>query len=160
MRIFLAGIMQGSFREMELHSQEYRTRLKEMLKKYVPDSAVYDPFEKHTGSVNYSDELGKKVFLGHNYLCREMDVILAFIPEASMGTAVEIWEGNQHGAVVVSVSPLKKNWAVKFLSHVIYATLEELEEDIHSGRFVERVAEIRQKIGPKSDFGQNFGVPH
>lgn len=160
MKIFLAGIMQGSFREMELHSQEYRTRLKEMLERYVPESEVYDPFAKHTDSVNYSDELGRKVFLGHNYLCREMDVILAFIPEASMGTAVEIWEGNQHGAAVISVTPLKKNWAVKFLSHFIYETLDELETDVRSGRFVELVKEIRQKIGPKSNFDQNPGDPH
>ncbi len=160
MRIFLAGIMQGSFREMELHSQDYRVRMKEMLEKYVPEAEVYDPFAKHTDSVNYSDELGRQVFLGHNYLCREMDAILAFIPEASMGTAVEIWEGNQHGAVVVSVTPLKKNWAVKFLSHLIYETLEELEKDIQAGRFVERVNEIRQKIGPKSEFDQKFRGPY
>jgi len=153
MRIFLAGIMQGSFHEMKLHSQEYRVRFRKLLEANVPGVEVYDPFEGHSDSIHYSTEVGKKVFLGHNYLCREMDVILAFVPEASMGTAIEMWEGNQHGAVVVTVSPLNLNWAVKFLSDRIYATTEELENDVRSGEF-QRFVEERRKIH------QNSALPH
>ncbi|MDO4628633.1 MAG: hypothetical protein Q4C70_05580 [Planctomycetia bacterium] len=144
MRIFLAGIMQGSFIEMKLHSQEYRTRLKELLECCIPDAEVYDPFANHQNSVNYTDEVGKRVFLGHNYLCREMDVILAFVPEASMGTAIEMWEGNQNGAVVVTVTPLQTNWAVKFLSHRLYDSIDALEMDVRSGEFAQFVTETRK----------------
>lgn len=143
MRIFLAGIMQGSYRDMRLHSQEYRTILKTFLESHIPDAEVYDPFESHQDSVNYSDDVGKKVFLGHNSLCGKMDVILAFVPEASMGTAIEIWEGWKHGAAVFIITPLVKNWAVKFLSHHLYASLEELEADVESGEFVHRVEAVR-----------------
>lgn len=144
MRIFLAGIMQGSFREMRLHSQEYRTILKTFLEEHLPGAEVFDPFENHQNSIHYSDEEGKKVFLGHNFLCREMDVILAFVPEASMGTAIEIWEGWLHGAAVFIITPLVQNWAVKFLSHHIYASIDELKQEVLDGQFLERVQQVQE----------------
>lgn len=153
MRVFLAGIMQGSFQDLTLHSQEYRTYFRDLLEANIPGVDVFDPFEGNSNSIHYTDEVGKKVFLTHNYLCREMDVILAFIPEASMGTAIEMWEGNQNGAVVVTVSPLSRNWAVKFLSDRIYSTAEELEKDVRSGEF-QRFVEERRKIR------QNSSYPH
>ena len=153
MRVFLAGIMQGSFHEEKLHSQEYRVYFRNLLEANIPGVDVFDPFEGHSDSIHYTDEVGKKVFLRHNSLCREMDVILAFVPEASMGTAIEMWEGNQNGAVVVTVSPLNRNWAVRFLSDRIYATPEELEKDVRSGEF-QRFVEERRKIH------QNSSHPH
>lgn len=145
MRVFLAGIMQGSYSDLKLHSQEYRAYFRDLLEANIPGVDVFDPFEGHSDSIHYTEEMGKKVFFGHNYLCREMDVILAFVPEASMGTAIEMWEGNQSGAVVVTVSPLNRNWAVRFLSDRIYATPEELEKDVRSGEF-QRFVEERRKI--------------
>ena len=153
MRVFLAGIMQGSLRDLKLHSQDYRAHFRELLEANIPGVDVFDPFEGHTDSIRYTEAVGKKVFFGHNYLCREMDVILAFVPEASMGTAIEMWEGNQSGAVVVTVSPLNRNWAVRFLSDRIYATPEELEKDVRSGEF-QRFVEERRKIH------QNSSHPH
>ena len=75
-------------------------------------------------------------------MCREVDMLLAFVPEASMGTAIEMWEAHQHGAAVITISPLKLNWAVRFLSHEIYPTLVEFEADLKSGRLERRVAEV------------------
>lgn len=135
MKFFLAGIMQGSKLGKGLHSQDYRTFLKQLLEANLDGAEVYDPFAEHHDSITYTDDVGKPVFLRHNYMCREMDVIVAFVPEASMGTAIEMWEGWQHGAVVIAVSPLTTNWAVRFLSHYIYPSLEALESDIRSGQF-------------------------
>ena len=67
-------------------------------------------------------------------MCREIDVLLAFVPEASMGTAIEMWEAHQHGAAVITISPLKHNWAVKFLSHALYADLPEFEAALRRRR--------------------------
>ncbi|MDO4574060.1 MAG: hypothetical protein Q4D98_02475 [Planctomycetia bacterium] len=133
MRIFLAGIMQGSRQSASLYPQDYRERLTKILNEHFPDVEVYDPFANHPTSLHYTDEEGKKVFLGHNALCGEMDVIIAFLPEASMGTAIEIWEGWKHGAVVVTVSPMTSNWVVRFLGTRNYETLEELEGAIRDG---------------------------
>ena len=39
------------------------------------------------------------MFERHNDMCREVDVVIAFVPEASMGTAIEMWEAYQHGGL-------------------------------------------------------------
>ena len=143
MRIFLAGIIQGSKRELEIHSQDYRQTLTDLLHQYIPEADVYDPFAENHDSVTYSDEKGRQVFFHHNALCREMDAIIAFVPEASMGTAIEIWEGWHHNVAIFIVTPLKTNWVVRFLSHRVYDSLEDLAADIRSGEFVRVVQQVR-----------------
>jgi len=145
MRIFLAGIMQGSLTEAAVHQQDYREHLKQLLEAHLPEAEIYDPRADHTNSIDYDDATGREVFLRHNLLCREVDVLLAFLPEASMGTAIEMWEAHQHGAAVVTISPMRHNWAVKFLSHALYATVEELEAALRSGELRRRVEAI---VGP------------
>ncbi len=142
MRFFLAGIMQGSHRGADLHDQDYRTHIKRLLEDHLPGADVYDPMADHAGSLSYDDEQGRRVFFHHSHMCREVDVVLAFVPEASMGTAVEMWEAYQSGRAVIVVSPMKHNWAVKFLSHEIYADVGELEQALVSGRLAERLREI------------------
>ena len=51
-----------------------------------------------------------------------------------MGTAIEMWEAYQHGAAVITISPLKHNWAVKFLSHAIYLDMATFEAALASTR--------------------------
>jgi hypothetical protein len=133
MRFFLAGIMQGSYAEALLHDQEYRTRIQHLLETHFPQAEVYDPRANHAESLGYDDVTGRSVFFRHNLMCREVDVLLAFVPEASMGTAIEMWEAYQHGAAVITVSPLKHNWAVKFLSHAVYTDMKELEAALERG---------------------------
>jgi len=145
MRFFLAGIMQGSHAEALLHDQEYRTRITRLLQAHFPQADVYDPRAEHAGSLGYDDPTGRSVFFHHNYRCREIDVLLAFVPEASMGTAIEMWEAHQHGAAVIAISPLKHNWAVKFLSHALYASLSEFEAALESGKVAQCIADVRNK---------------
>ena len=52
MRLFLAGIMQGSHLGQVLHRQGYRPRLKQLLADHLPDAEVYDPLADHQDSVN------------------------------------------------------------------------------------------------------------
>jgi hypothetical protein len=148
MRFFLAGIMQGSHRGAELHNQDYRGEIKRLLVEHFPQAEVYDPLADHANSLGYDESRGREVFWFHNRLCREVDVVLAFVPEASMGTAIEMWEAHEHGRTVVTVSPLVHNWAVKFLSHVLYADLEDLRGAIVSGQLagaIRNVDEQRRK---------------
>lgn len=142
MRFFLAGIMQGSHAEKAMHDQDYRERIAGLLRSSFPDAEIYDPRANHADSISYGDGDGRRVFFHHNRMCREVDVLVAFLPEASMGTAIEMWEAYQHGAAVITVSPMKHNWAVKFLSHEIYPGLEELEAALTSGRLAERIRQI------------------
>ena len=145
MRFFLAGIMQGSLREPVLHDQQYRDRLKTLLAEHFPHCEVYDPLADHQDSIDYDEDRGRRVFFDHNRMCGEVDVVLAFVPEASMGTAVEMWEAYRHGRVVITISPLEHNWAVRFLSHRLYPDVIALEKDLASGALARRIEEIRSQ---------------
>ncbi len=141
MRFFLAGIIQGSHAGPLVHDQDYRERITAMLREHFPAADVYDPRANHPESIDYDDTTGREVFFGHNAMCREVDVLVAFVPEASMGTAVEMWEAYQHGAAVVAISPMQHNWAVRFLSHVMYPDVEQFERALGNGELAKRIDE-------------------
>jgi hypothetical protein len=140
MRFFLAGIMQGSLRDAALHSQSYRAEVARLVAGAFPEAAIYDPLAEHATSLDYDDATGRAVFFHHNALCREVDVVVAFVPEASMGTAIEMWEAHRHGRVVIAISPLAHNWAIKFLSHAVYPDVATFATALADGT-VRRVIE-------------------
>jgi hypothetical protein len=143
MRFFLAGIMQGSLRELRLHDQDYRQHLAALIVTHFPEAHVYDPLVEHNESVSYDDEFGREVFFRHNRMCREaVDVLLAFVPEASMGTAIEMWEAYQNGRAVFAISPLTHNWAIKFCSHGVFPNLDAFTEAVVSGELRRRIGEV------------------
>lgn len=140
MNFFIAGIMQGSKIALELHSQDYRSRLKNSILRAFPNANVYDPFERNRDSISYAPTTGKRVFLRHNHMCgTEIDVLVAFVPEASMGTAIEMWEAWKNGAFVASISPLVENWAIKFLSDIVYPDADSFERSLQTGEFARLV---------------------
>jgi hypothetical protein len=142
MRFFIAGIMQGSYTAAKMHDQDYRPRITQLIQQHFPGAEIYDPLARHKGSLGYDKLTGREVFFKHNLMCRQVDVLLAFVPEASMGTAIEMWEAHQHGAAVVTISPLAHNWAVKFLSHVLYADVAEFQSALESGQLAQRIAAV------------------
>ena len=142
MRIFLAGIMQGSHRGAKLHEQDYRGRLKDLLAEHLPDTDVYDPLSDHADSLEYGEDRGREVFLKHNHMCRDVDVVIAFVPEASMGTAIEMWEAYQAGRAVITISPLAHNWAVKFLSHAVYPDFDAFVAALASGEIARTIRDV------------------
>ena len=144
-KFFLAGIIQGSIAGPAIHPQDYRKRLKAVLLKHVPGAEVYCPIEHHPDSLGYSEALGREVFFGHVEQAAESDCLVAFIPEASMGTAVEMWEANRRGTPVLTVSPLAENWAVKFLSTRVFADIDAFEEFIRSGELAKVLAKPKEK---------------
>jgi hypothetical protein len=138
-RIFLAGIMQGSHLGAVMHHQGYRGRLKELLSAAWPEAQVYDPLADHEQSLDYDEDRGRAVFLHHNRMCGETDLLIAFVPEATMGTAIEMWEAFRHGKQVVTISPLHHNWAVRYCSNLLYPDVESFEADLVSGQLCERL---------------------
>jgi len=73
----------------------------------------------------------------------EVDVLIAFVPEASMGTAIEMWEAWKNKAVVITISPLKVNWAVRFLSHAIYPDLLAFFAALDSGEITAMIDSVK-----------------
>jgi hypothetical protein len=139
--------MQGSHLGLALHGQDYRRRLKKLLSDHFPHAEIYDPLADHGESLAYGEDRGRQVFFYHNRMCAEVDVLVAYVPEASMGTAIEMWEAYRHGRAVVTISPLKHNWAVRFLSHELYADLDEFEQALADGRLALRLAELLAEPG-------------
>jgi hypothetical protein len=152
-QFFIAGIMQGSHREAVLHDQGYRSRVRSLLEFHFPDADIYDPVENHAQSLDYDDVKSREVFYQHNRLCRDVDVVIAFVPEASMGTAIEMWEAHEHGhGIVIAISPLSHNWAVRFCSHIIFLDVDAFETELSSGILETRIERLlnekRQGNGP------------
>ncbi|MGB2822010.1 MAG: hypothetical protein WBF17_13585, partial [Phycisphaerae bacterium] len=53
MNVFLAGIIQGSKVEAEIHSQDWRGPIRELLARHVPDAEVYCHYSEHPDSITY-----------------------------------------------------------------------------------------------------------
>lgn len=143
MRFFIAGIMQGSHLGEVLHHQGYRAQLKQLLSEHFPGADIYDPLADHQNSLEYDDQQGREVFLRHNAMCSEVDVVIAFVPEASMGTAIEMWEAYRHGQMVLTISPLAHNWVVRFCSHQVFTDLDAFMAALQQGELRQRISQWR-----------------
>ena len=136
MRVFIAGIMQGSRLDKDVEDQGYRERIATAIRARVPDADILDPWALHPDSPTYDFERGKQVYLSLNDAAAQADVLVAYVPQASMGTAIEIWQAYQAGARVYTISPLTENWVVKFLSDRVFATLDEFIQFVERDGFV------------------------
>jgi hypothetical protein len=116
--------------------------MKWLLGEYLPGAELYDPLADHGESISYDERTGREVFFGHNHMCREVDAVVAFVPEASMGTAIEMWEAYRSGRAVLTISPLIHNWTIKFCSHEVYPDLPSFEAALVSGRVRQRILEV------------------
>lgn len=134
MKVFLAGIIQGS-RLDGIHPQEYRDEIRAVLRRTLPDVEVFCPIEHHPASLDYPDEVAARVFFELLERAAQSDVLIAFVPEASMGTAVELWRARENNRVVLAVTPLTTNWAVKFLCDRLFPDAAALAEFIASEDF-------------------------
>jgi hypothetical protein len=133
MRIFLAGIMQGSHVAALVHDQTYRNTLGDLVRAHWPTAEVYDPFANHATSVGYDSRRAREVFLGHVEMCRVFDLLVAYVPEASMGTAIEMWEAHRHARKVVTITPLVHNWVVLLTSDAVYRDVDEFSHALRTG---------------------------
>jgi hypothetical protein len=136
MRVFIAGIMQGSRLDKDVEDQSYRERIASAIRARVPDVDILDPWALHPDSPTYDFERGKQVYLSLNDAAAQADVLVAYVPQASMGTAIEIWQAFQAGARVYTISPLTENWVVKFLSDRVFTTLDEFIQFVECDGFV------------------------
>jgi len=130
--IFLAGIIQGSLPN-EIEAQDYREPIMTVLKKIFPEATVYDPVANHSDSLNFDKEKASRVFF--DLMCRagDADLLVAYVPLASMGTSIEIWNAYNAGKPVVVIGPLRLNWVVRFCADHTCETITEFVEFATSG---------------------------
>jgi hypothetical protein len=133
MQVFIAGIMQGSRLDHLIDDQSYRHSITRAILAHYPDAEIVDPNELHPDGVNYGDEMARETLITLAELAAEADVLVAYAPHASMGTAIEIWQAFRAGAAIVTISPLGANWVVRHLSGVVLPDLETFNTWVASG---------------------------
>jgi len=132
-RVFIAGIMQGSRRDGDIDAQDYRRKIAQIVRHHVPEVEVLDPFELHPDSATYGPEQAKQTLLELAALAGQVDVLVAYVPSASMGTAIEMWSAYQSGVRVYTISPLADNWVVHSLSERIFPDIPAFTAFVASG---------------------------
>jgi hypothetical protein len=142
--VFIAGVMQGSRLDDRIDGQDYRLRISEALQRHLPDTDVTDPWMLHPNSVAYGDAETRQTFMDNTDLARQADVLIAYLPHASMGTAIELWEAHHNGTYIIAVTPMVHNWVVRITADEILPDLDSLLAYIESGR----LARILQRSSP------------
>lgn len=133
MRVFICGIIQGSHTGRGIHAQTYRKRLGEMINRHYPHAEVYCPVDLHPESPAYDDAKAFEVFEESLDAVRNSDLLIAYLPEASMGSAIEMWEAKRAGVRVLSITTLTHNWVVKYVSDRMISSMDEFERLLASG---------------------------
>ena len=134
-RVFIGGIMQGSRRENTIDTQDYRRIISDCLRAQLAQVEVIDPFQLHPDSVAYEREQARQTLITLAHEAGRADAVIAFVPEASMGTALEMWEAHRGRKPIFTISPLRHNWVVQCLSTRVFASLEEFCAFVTSGDF-------------------------
>jgi hypothetical protein len=151
---FLAGTMQGSRPGADQVSQAYRALLSDVIRRHCPEADILCPLDKLQGLLASQSEAVRashaalaglpvvrradfdapltslaRAFDSLSRAAGTVDVLIAYLPdhEASMGTAIEMWNAFVQGATVVAVTPMRQNLAVLSTSNVIVPSIDELE---------------------------------
>jgi hypothetical protein len=133
MRVFIGGVVQGSNRGNEIDDQSYRRAIARTIKDRHPTAEIVDPMLLHPDSTGYDGGLARQVLFGMAEEAARCDVVIAFLPQASMGTALEMVRAYDAGVPVVSISPMTEGWFVRFLSQRLFPTLQAFEGWVRSG---------------------------
>jgi hypothetical protein len=124
MRVFLAGVMQASLPGKGIVDQSYRNAIGEALLAKWPDLDVIDPLVLHPDSVEYDDEAARTTLFALVTLASSCDLVIAYVPQASMGTALEMNAAYENGVPVIAISPLRENWVIRAMAARVFANLD------------------------------------
>jgi hypothetical protein len=147
MKVFLAGIIQGSIAEEAIHPQDWRKPIRALLDQHLDEADVYCHYSAHPESITYTGETIRRTFDDGVQRCREADLLIAYLPSASMGTAIEMYEAWQAGTCVVSISPMAANWVVRLYSDAVLPDLASLEALLAGGSLGDLLQSARSRGG-------------
>jgi 23S rRNA (adenine2503-C2)-methyltransferase len=140
MKIFLAGIIQGSKVEPEIHRQDWRGPIRAAIERHLRGAEVYCHFSRHPNSIEYDLPEIRRTFTEGLRQVADSDVLVAYLPGASMGTAIEMAEAVRAGAVVLTITPLAANWVVRAYSDAAFPDVESFEAFLASGELAGLIA--------------------
>ena len=128
MQVFIAGVMQASTLGKGMVDQRYRSEIRSILRARWPELDVVDPFELHPDSVEYEDAEAKKTLFRLLELARASDLLIAYAPIASMGTALEMYAAYLQNIPVLTISPMADNWVIRALSKRVFPDLASFSD--------------------------------
>ncbi len=132
MKVFIAGVMQGNRRDNKIYPQDYRKVIKsKLLGLYHGEIEIIDPDETDPSRLTYNLNQAKDMFIKYTEIAGKVDLLISFLPEASMGSAIEMWSAYNSKTPIITISPLKSNWVIKLLSTVVYSSLEEFNQKLN-----------------------------
>jgi len=141
MHVFIAGIMQGVRLDDQIDDQNYRMRISDALKEQMPDVRITDPFALNPYSVEYGDDQARQTFFKMTDLAATADVLIAYLPKTSMGTAMEMWQAYHNHAYIIAVTPHIHHWAIRFTANEILPDLDTLITRIQDGHLARVLGE-------------------
>ncbi len=139
MNVFLAGIIQGSLVDAEITSQDWREPIKAALAEHAPQAEVYCHYSRHPNSITYELPEIRRTLADGVARSGECDLLVAYVPSASMGTAVEMYEAHRNGVPIVTISPLAANWVLRAYSDAILPDLAAFGEFVAAGELTRLV---------------------
>jgi hypothetical protein len=125
MKIYISGVMQGSIKGHGIQQQGYRQVISDAIKMRYPEAEIYDPFSVFPNSVEFDDSKATQTLFAMAKEAACSDIVIAYLPEASMGTALEMIRAYDNGKIIISISSLEKNWFIRAVSTKIFVSLEE-----------------------------------
>jgi hypothetical protein len=134
MKIFLAGIIQGSLTEARIHQQDWRDPIKQALLRHFPQADIYCHYSQHPNSITYDLPQIRSTLAEGNMLAAKCDVLVPYLPSASMGTAIEMYEAHRNGAIVLSITAMAPNWVVRAYSDRILPDTAAFEKFLAGGK--------------------------
>jgi hypothetical protein len=143
--VFLAGIIQGSLVEADIHHQDWRDPIKASLTKHLPEAEVYCHYTQHPNSITYDLPKIRETFAEGNRRAGQCDLLIAYLPEASMGTGIEMHEAYAHGRVIVTITKMSANWVVRAYSDAILPDMAAFEAFAASGELARLLDERRRR---------------
>ena len=138
MRVFISGVMQGSLNGKGVEDQNYRRQITDILRAWRPDVEVIDPWAIWPDAVHYDMDKAKATLFEETALAAQADVLIAYLPIASMGSALEMWNAHQAGVPVYAITALRHNWTVQALSTRTFHSLEEFAAFVQAGGLLVR----------------------
>jgi hypothetical protein len=115
--------MQASSLGKGIVDQQYRSQIRSILLARWPHLDVVDPYELHPDSVTYQPLEARETLFQMIELARSSDVLVAFAPVASMGTALEMYAAYLRNVPILTISPMTDNWVVQALSRRVFSDL-------------------------------------
>eukprot|EP00438_Fugacium_kawagutii_P012282 Skav236749 [mRNA] locus=scaffold2899:132158:133714:- [translate_table: standard] len=155
-RYFISGVMLGSKQKLEkaeadLVPQVYRKQIAEVIRKEDPHAVIVDPLDavksraqrmgQTFDDINLSDEAVRDAFTEVVESVKGCDVIVSHLPEASMGSAVELWEARKANLQIFTISPMKDNWTIRSVTDHNFVDLADFTRNLGKYLGAQRTAE-------------------